>query len=1064
MGKTKTKNQNKKNKIVIFSNAPGNSTEIFNEYKYIVDALQSSFENKSNKTIGLIGDFGSGKSTAIEAFIEANKKTCISKKRKIVKVSLADFCCNKDVKDSDLQYSIVQQLFTGVRRRKIPKSPFVKKGFTISGLLLKVFSIIFVFSLVLSILIHKNVICLCRWNNIVDIITGFSGGLSLIFLFLVIPFKNIKAKLDKLEIEMEKISNDNIFDYILDELIYFFYKTRVNLVIFEDIDRCPNCEKLFTKLYTLNVSLNNSPCLKTRWRQPIVFLHAVRETIFPDGEEKSKYFDVLLPVKPVLSVSNSSDVFKEKLNVLGLTEDYFDKDFVSILSTQVSYFRQMNNLLNSFNLIYKTYDNSLTKNDRTYLLAGLLYKSMFPQDFIYSLKGKGVLRYLFVHFDTKSFSNYIKDEEYCVPEHYKIEKAGAISAEEPIEEINRKHKQNAFYKKAENNYDQIEAFYKNTKDWLNEESIMLISSLHESELSMRSSTYIVNVINDRKNSFIEEEFSDPNSIIKHKEFINHIGKDAACNIQLLFTMMDCIDNPNIYKKFISEFNTKTTIKNLFIITLFNRLDTSNESKICKFFNDISENYDILNDEIIGKIEDKEKYYSLICSSVAKTEKTFNAINKGNVLSEYLKSAPNIDQIRLLSDEVFNQCFIEKGIKFDYINYDEKYEDVLFEKFHTIISKNLFVISNENIGFIYNKLNINSAKSNFLSSFESIPQTLSYILDAYKDGSRDITKICNNFSNENPLFLSSLLMKSSIDFSKIPNFFETCPALIVPSGSAISSNYLNSLMDNKKLSGTFDDLGSLRASFPNMSWITLISKNPELLINGVPETENGNKFLLDTLKHTTLPTEKLINKILTSCIDGLKIDFKDFPNNCLSYQIALSNGLVPIDNNTLSKVGDDDKLINALLSSNNIKNIISNINSLALNEKQLLSLVNTINNDNDDLINVINSKQKQILASLNSFKSAIEKCDVAKLSNDVLVGYLNTISFEESNIGKISKIFPIITSDQRSNYLISQFNLNKVIEFSFKENSTGNKLWNLNYKGIKKIKCPKKKVYKFKLKV
>ena len=101
--------------------------------------------------------------------------------------------------------------------------------------------------------------------------------------------------------EIEVIENNSIFNKHLDEILYFFQVTDYNVVIIEDLDRfgTPN---IFLKLRELNQLINESKIVDRH----ITFIYAIKDDIFKD-EERTKFFDFIITVIPVINPSNSKD-------------------------------------------------------------------------------------------------------------------------------------------------------------------------------------------------------------------------------------------------------------------------------------------------------------------------------------------------------------------------------------------------------------------------------------------------------------------------------------------------------------------------------------------------------------------------------------------------------------------------------------------------------------------------------------------------------------------------------------------------------------------------------------
>ena len=189
-----------------------------------------------------------------------------------------------------------------------------------------------------------------------------------------------KLKFQDTEIEIDSKISKSILNHHLDEILYFFEATNYNVVIIEDLDRFQQTE-IFTKLREINLLLNNSK--KTKDKE-IVFIYAVRDDMFTD-KERSKFFDFIIPIIPVINSANSSQKLLDKNNKYnyGWTEDLIDS-----LSIYIDDMRLLHNICNEFEI----YRNKLTdKLDRNKLLAIIVYKNLFPNDFTKLNDNEGTL-------------------------------------------------------------------------------------------------------------------------------------------------------------------------------------------------------------------------------------------------------------------------------------------------------------------------------------------------------------------------------------------------------------------------------------------------------------------------------------------------------------------------------------------------------------------------------------------------------------------------------------------------------------------------------------------------
>ncbi len=340
-------------------------------------ALKDALENAKVKNIAISGSYGSGKSSFIKTFEKINPQY------KFLDISLATFK-QKDLEGSDkkqdlslIEKSILEQMFYKVKNTTIPQSR-LKKINRLKLIPLKIFSIILV---VLSYFIvfqqqsFKNIdtlkwlleIYTYKYLEYLPVVVLMAGAYFVIYrLLMIVSNTNIeKLSLQNLELKSSNESASLLNQY-LDEILYFFEKTDFNVVVFQDLDRFENLG-IFTKLRELNNFVNNSEQVSKR----IVFIYAVKDEMFHNANERTKFFDFLIPIIPYINATNSKDVLL----------DYFkdiEKSFLYDISLYISEMRLLKNIYNEY-LIYSS--NLDTKLDKTKLLAIIIYKNFEPQDF-----------------------------------------------------------------------------------------------------------------------------------------------------------------------------------------------------------------------------------------------------------------------------------------------------------------------------------------------------------------------------------------------------------------------------------------------------------------------------------------------------------------------------------------------------------------------------------------------------------------------------------------------------------------------------------------------------------
>ena len=364
--------------------------------------LEWALKNKNIKNIALTGSYGSGKSSIIKTFTKEHREY------NILNISLASFS-DKDIEDNKdinrlIELSILQQMFYHVKHKQIPDSRFKRiRNLRARNVIFK--SFLFIIWLLAAIIFFKPsfLTSFILWkeydldnNKIISIIAlsvlilGISYAISKTF-----RIAN-NSKLNKLnvqsgEIEISHDVDSSILNKHLDEILYFFEVTKFDIIIIEDLDRFNNTE-IFTKLRELNILVNHSKQINRR----IVFLYAIKDDMFRD-KNRTKFFDFIIPVIPIINTSNSGEMLLNKFRETNLitedeSKDSVSIDFISDVSMYIDDMRLLKNVYNEYVVYKEKLDSKLNQNN---LLAMIIYKNIFPSDFVDLHNDKGIVFSIF---------------------------------------------------------------------------------------------------------------------------------------------------------------------------------------------------------------------------------------------------------------------------------------------------------------------------------------------------------------------------------------------------------------------------------------------------------------------------------------------------------------------------------------------------------------------------------------------------------------------------------------------------------------------------------------------
>ncbi len=358
------------------------------------DAINYVFDNSDVKNVAISGAYSAGKSSVLASYEKKHRDL------RFLHISLAHFKSTDqedetEVKESVLEGKILNQLIHQISSDKIPQTNFrVKKTIKSKSIIKKTVEVGFLLVAIIYFAffdLWKGYVSALPDNWLKSIlelsthqyalmIDGFIIiGLLCLFIYGLVKIQKNKNVFRKLnlqgnEIEIFEESDDSYFDKYLNEVLYLFENADADVIVFEDMDRF-NANRIFERLREVNTLANIQ--LQNENKKVLRFFYLLRDDIFV-SKDRTKFFDYIIPVVPVVDSSNSYDQFISFFKRSELFEN-FDKSFMQGLSLYIDDMRILKNIYNEFLIYYNRLN--ITELDCNKMLAIIAYKNLFPRDF-----------------------------------------------------------------------------------------------------------------------------------------------------------------------------------------------------------------------------------------------------------------------------------------------------------------------------------------------------------------------------------------------------------------------------------------------------------------------------------------------------------------------------------------------------------------------------------------------------------------------------------------------------------------------------------------------------------
>lgn len=382
--------------------------------KVYTDALDSAFNNDEVKNIAITGIYGAGKTTVWRTYVKERDLSniitvslgkyedsfdydeCISKfdekdEENGIKNQGGEICDESKKSDLDndnrIEKQIINQILSQIDPKKIPLSKYRYKTNKSNkeSILQTICFTSFIFGLML--LLFSSPIT----ESIREINSSFKSLIYYILSCLLIAaplihfllgiFKQNKIKISKINFKGaeanfdEAFEEETILDRDIKEIVYLLRSSETKVVVIEDLDRYDNIN-VFTKLRELNFLVNKYSSVNGD-KTPIKFVYMIRDSLF-FSKNRTKFFDMIIPIVPVLDSSNSENILTKNL---GDMVKKLDNKFIYKISLYIDDMRLLKNIINEFVVYSRVLQMEELKLSYNKLFALIVLKNIFPKEF-----------------------------------------------------------------------------------------------------------------------------------------------------------------------------------------------------------------------------------------------------------------------------------------------------------------------------------------------------------------------------------------------------------------------------------------------------------------------------------------------------------------------------------------------------------------------------------------------------------------------------------------------------------------------------------------------------------
>ena len=394
------------------------------QHQSYLDRLMSVLTDERNRNIALTGRYGAGKSSVLDAYFRGREKTTL-------RLGISSLGPNDEGASltNRIQKEIVKQLIYSAEPHTLARSQF-RRPVELSrrraaGEVAAVVALLGVFLVLMGWLPTPGAAQatdpplqrIAVWLVIIGVVWTAGTALRLLT-HEKLSVSDISAGGATVKLSEKKLT---YFDEYLDLIVNFFDAESIDVVIFEDLDRFED-PQIYEALRELNTLLNG-PRRGAARKGPMRFVYAVRDSLFekigtepavdPSAEAESadeepnstrplarrhpaevdaataetvranrtKFFDVVIPIVPFISHRNARDLLQGLLQESGVVVERGLVDLVARHCTDMRLLRNMRNEYLVFAERLLEGEQQAPELNSTKLFALVAYKNFHMDDF-----------------------------------------------------------------------------------------------------------------------------------------------------------------------------------------------------------------------------------------------------------------------------------------------------------------------------------------------------------------------------------------------------------------------------------------------------------------------------------------------------------------------------------------------------------------------------------------------------------------------------------------------------------------------------------------------------------